>query len=180
MTTQKSAPSPIARSTNPPRPLRWPGELKRTAIRLEWHRRLAECPHQLSLRELSERLDQSYASVAFWAKMMKYPFVLLKRGRKSLIDWGSLDWSLKNCELARQVGVSGERIRQVRLARNIAPVPRMSEVGRKFRQYLMDQRIKTRRWSVAELIAQFGSDVPAGTARSVLRSLNGAAKNGKR
>ena len=98
--------------------LPWPTDLRVTPIRKKWHERLCACPTGLSLKDLAKRLGQPYASVASWAKVLGYPSKPLKRGRKTQIPWDTLDWSLTNAELARQVGVSGERVRQVRLSRN--------------------------------------------------------------
>ena len=82
MATKKNA-TKIVRSNGKPILLPWPEGYRPTKIRKRWHARLCECPGGLSLQALSERLDEPYASVAFWAKRMAYPFILLKRGRKS-------------------------------------------------------------------------------------------------
>ena len=149
----------------------WPRHLRPTALRLQWHARFAALPLGLSLQELSRRLDQPYASVAFWAKTMEYPFVLLRRGRKSSIDWDRADWSLRNCDLARQLGVSGERVRQIRLARHQPATLRLTDGGRKFRQFVRTNRRTLDRWSIREMIALSGAEISIGTAHSLLKQV---------
>jgi hypothetical protein len=143
--------------------------MKQTAVRMEWHRRLAGLPDGLSLREMSERLGQAYASVAFWAKLMRYGFVPQRRGRKSTIDWDSADWSKRNCDIARQFGVSGERVRQIRQARNLPPTPRLSNGGILFRQFLRRNRRRLDKWSIRQMIAESGAAISIGTAHFILK-----------
>src|SRR5262249_44162890 len=99
--------------------LPWPPGLRATAMRQRWYKRFRALPTGLSLRQMAERLDQPYASIAFWAKVLRYRYVLQRRGRKTEIDWDGVDWSARNCDIARRLGVSGERVRQVRAARNM-------------------------------------------------------------
>lgn len=152
--------------------LPWPAGLRPTPIRQRWYKCLSECPIGLSLKGISERLGQPYASVAFWAKKLRYSFTPLKRGRKSQIDWNSLDWSQKNCELARQLGVSGERVRQVRRARSLPPTPRLSEDGRKFRQFLRENRHLIPASTVRSLISASGARISPTTAQQILKQLD--------
>jgi hypothetical protein len=119
--------------------LPWPLGLRATAMRQRWYERFRALPMELSLRQIAERLDEPYASIAFWAKLLRYPYVPQRRGRKTEVDWDDVDWSARNCDIARRLGVTGERVRQVRAARNIPPTPRMSQTlqrsRRKRRQY---------------------------------------------
>src|SRR3954465_7435043 len=107
--------------------LRWPAALRRTAMRAEWHRRLSGVRPGLSIRELADELGDAYPTVSFWAKVFKYPSRRVPRGRKSEVDWDAIDWSRKNSELARAIGVSGERVRQMRQQLKLPPAPRCSE-----------------------------------------------------
>jgi hypothetical protein len=152
--------------------LPWPAGLRPTPIRQKWHKCLSDCPIGLSLKAIAERLGQPYASVAFWAKKLRYPFTPLKRGRKSRIDWNRQDWSLKNCELARQLGVSGERVRQVRRDRSLPPTPRLSEDGRKFRQFVRENRHLIPAASVRSLISASGAEISPTTAQQILKQLD--------
>jgi hypothetical protein len=138
-------------------------------MRQQWHQRFAALPPGLSLRDVASRLDQPYASVAFWAKLMKYPFAPQRRGRKSDIDWDRVDWSRRNCDIARDLGVSGERVRQIRVARQIPPTPRLSEPGRHFRDFLHENRRRLDHWSLREMIARSGATISIGTAHSILK-----------
>lgn len=153
-------------------PMSWPRGMRVTPIRKTWFSRLSACPRGLSLNELARHLKEPYASVAFWAKALSYPFTPLKRGRKSLIDWEKIDWSLKNCEIARQLGVSGERVRQVRLSRKLPFTSRLSTHGLKFHKFIRENRALLLEIPLRTLIAQSGAAISPATARQILKDLD--------
>ena len=95
----------------------WPVGIKQTATGMVWFDRLSKCPPGLSRNELAIQLGLPYASVAAWTKKLAYRYRIMKRGRKSVVDWQGVDWSQRNCQIAESLGVSGERVRQVRFAR---------------------------------------------------------------
>jgi hypothetical protein len=120
---------------------------------------------------LAGRLGKTYASAAAWAKLMRYPFVTLKRGRKSSIDWEGLDWSAKNCDLARRLGVSDERVRQMRKALGLPASPRLSRKGQEFQGFVAAHRDRLSGASVQVMMAASGVDLPAVTARRIVKRL---------
>jgi hypothetical protein len=129
---------------------------------------------------MSQKLDAPYASIAFWAKMLGYAFEPQRRGRKSTIDWDRADWSLRNSDIARQLGVSGERVRQVRLARNLSPTPRLSDGAVRFRDFLRKNRRRLGKWSLREMLAASGAEISIATAHSILkRYLGGNVAGGR-
>lgn len=148
----------------------WPEGLRPTRLRKLWFARFEALEPGLTLRQLAERMTQHYASVAFWAKCFKYSFSRLQRGRKSLIDWNSADWSLKNCELARHFGVSGERVRQIRQARNLPPAQKQSDGGRMFREYIASHRRQLHKLSIRRMIANSGAEISTATAYEILKN----------
>jgi hypothetical protein len=149
--------------------LAWPAGLGRTAVREKWHSRLSELPAGLSLREMVKRLGEPYASLAFWARRFDYPFTKLRRGRKSSINWDQVDWTQKNSELARALKVSGERVRQVRLERNLPPTPRFTNGGAIFRKYVRAHPRKIGQMSIREMIIESGAKISTATAHSILK-----------
>lgn len=162
--------------------LKWPGKLRRTSMREQWHRRLSDLPTGLSIRELAERLGDAYPTVSFWAKVFKYPFRRVPRGRKSEVAWASADWSRKNSELAKDLGVSGERVRQMRQQLKLPPAPRCSEGGMEFRKFVRKNVRRLHQWSIREMITMSGADISTATAHVILQQYNGYRKtngNGK-
>jgi len=149
--------------------LHWPDSLRPTRLRKIWFERFVSLDHGLTLRELSARMGQPYASVAFWAKCFKYPFSKLARGRKSLIDWDTADWSRKNCELAQLFGVSGERVRQIRQLRNLPPAQKQTDGGRRFREYVAANRRRLPRMSIRRMIIDAGAGISTATAYEILK-----------
>jgi hypothetical protein len=151
--------------------LPWPPGLRPTGMRKRWYERFRALAIGLSLRQIAERLDEPYASIAFWAKLLRYPYVPQRRGRKTDVDWDGVDWSARNCDIARQLGVSGERVRQVRAARNIPPTSRVSHAGQRFRSYLQRSRRHLNRSSIRDLIELSGIRISVGMAHAVLRQV---------
>ena len=152
--------------------LDWPSGLRPTTLRQAWFVRFQTLEAGLSLKQVAERLAEPYASAAFWAKCFNYPFTKLARGRKSHIDWNTVDWSLKNCELARQLGVTGERVRQIRLARNLPPTQRHSDGGKQFRAFVAANRRRLHRWSIRQMIVESGATISTATAHTILKKTN--------
>ena len=153
--------------------LPWPPGLRPTAMRQRWYERFRQLPGELSLRQIAERLDEPYASIAFWAKLLRYRYAPQRRGRKTSVDWDRVDWSQRNCDIARSLGVSGERVRQVRAARNMPTPSRLSNAGRSFRQFLRRHRQQLHRSSIRDLIKTSGIAISVGTAHAILRQLGG-------
>jgi len=86
-----------------------------------WKRIIAELPPNLTLAELCQRLDKKYQTVR--RAMRVYGYACFDGRRFAMIKYRKLkpeavDWSLPNCEIARQFNVSRERVRQVRKQRN--------------------------------------------------------------
>ena len=152
-----------------PRKLIWPAGLRVTVLRRQWFDRFSALPPGLSLKQIEERLGESYASVALWAKCFGYPATKLPRGRKSLTNWDAVDWSKKNCDIAREMNVSGERVRQIREARHLPPTQRLSDAGQRFRQYIAANRRRLQKWSIRQIIVQSGANISTATAHTILK-----------
>jgi hypothetical protein len=125
---------------------------------------------------LAELFGEPYASVAFWTKTMGYAFVARKRGRKSGIDWNGVDWTKKNCDLARQLGVTGERVRQVRQAKGLPPAMRLSEAAQRFQRFLLDNPGVKLSLSIREMIGASGAKISVTTAHTILKRVDSAKR----
>jgi hypothetical protein len=149
--------------------LTWPDGVKASRPREMWFSLLGKLPPRLTLREAARALKEPYASVSFWCKKFRYPFEAVKRGRKTTIDWDAVDWARKNCDLARELGVSGERVRQVRLARDLPPTQKHSGNGNTFRDFVRAHRRRLNRMSIRQMIAECGAAISTATAHTVLK-----------
>ncbi len=172
------------KASNTATALRWPAALNRTAMRTKWFERITAMPPGLSIRELAERLDRAYPTVSFWAKLFSYRFKRMPRGRKSSVDWETADWSMKNSVLAGQLGVTSERVRQMRQQLELPPAPRCSIGGIRFRAFVHENSRRLHRWSIREMIAASGADISTATAHVILQKVghrrNGSARRHSR
>jgi hypothetical protein len=149
--------------------IQWPNELKHTGTRDRWFERFAKLKPGLSLQEVSRLLSESYASVYRWADVFEYPFPDLRRqGRVSSDEWEKADWAQRDADIARALGVSRERVRQVRAARGIGPSTHRATVQR-FMRWAKGHRVKLHGIPVAEALRSFGDELSPQVARRVLR-----------
>ena len=168
---RKDSPASTPNSNGRALPWPWLAGLRQTPIRLKWHRRLAALSPGLSLGQIAEQLGEPYPSVAFWAKLLGYAFTRQRRGRKSQVDWERVDWGLRNCDIARQVGVSGERVRQVRLAGHFPSPPRLSDGGLVFHAFVRKNRRQLHRMSIREMLTASGARISLATAHAILKQV---------
>jgi len=114
---------------------------KAHAERLQFFRGLSP---GLTVGQLAQRMGVSTPTARKYAVAFKYRLVKGKRGRprgqrksaeKRAINnppWVNVDWSLKDIEIAQRVGVSRERVRQVRRELGLPPSRRGRSVGLRF------------------------------------------------
>lgn len=105
-------------------------------------RRFSALPPGLRADQAAKSLGISLAYARNLAKMVGYEL----RGYKSCEKWKSLDWKKRNIELAQELNVSRERVRQVRQAFGLPKAPRHAMFT--FRSQIMERST--------------GRDVPAG------------------
>lgn len=82
-------------------------------------------PEDLTVVEVAQRLKISVTVAYYWIRQTGYQFRRApgsgRWNEKVVRDrWSKVDWSLSNIEIAKSVGVSRERVRQVR-AQHHAP-----------------------------------------------------------
>jgi hypothetical protein len=143
--------------------------MRKTSARVHWHGALSSAPPGLSIRELAQRLGEAYPTVSFWAKTFGYPYKSVPRGRKTSIDWDRVDWDRRNSDLARELGVTGERVRQMRAELRLPPAPRVSEGGMRFRQFVHENGPRLKDWSIREMISLSGASISTATAHVILQ-----------
>ena len=147
----------------------WPAKLRHTTTRDSWYKRFAKLRPGLSLQQVSRQLKQSYASVYRWADVFEYPFPdLRERGRVPADEWENVDWSQRDADIARDLGVSRERIRQVRAARGVGPSSHRLTV-KHFEKWAKARRPKLNGVPVTDALRAFGQDISPQVARRILR-----------
>ena len=124
----------------------------------------------MNLQEISAEFSQPYASVYRWADMFQYQFPDLRRaGRVTGDAWKKADWSLRDAEIARSLGISRERVRQVRAARGIGPSAHRASVER-FCKWIAANSERLNGLPVLDVLKLFGSDLSVQVARRLLRA----------
>ena len=92
----------------------WRRRNRLTPRQRAWLGRLAQVEPGLKLGELAAMLGEPYATVQRWAAFLGYPIRDGRSERSSRVNWSSVDWRKPNVAIARELGVSRERVRQVR------------------------------------------------------------------
>ncbi len=150
--------------------LEWPAGLKHTATRDRWFEKFSKLPPDLNLQEIAVELDEVYASVYRWADLFKYPFPDLRRaGRVSVDDWEKVDWCQRDAEIARALGISRERVRQVRANRGKGPSAHRAQVHQ-FSRWIVANKERLNGLPVYEVLKMFGCTLSQQVARRLLRA----------
>ena len=123
----------------------------------------------MNLQEIAAGMNEAYASVYRWADLFQYSFPDLRRaGRISSQDWDKVDWCQRDAEIARQLEISRERVRQVRAARGVGPGAHRALV-QKFSKWVLANRERLHGLPVYETLKMFGCDLSQQVARRLLR-----------
>jgi len=150
--------------------LYWPVGLKHTATRDRWFEKFSQLRPGMNLQEIATELDEPYASVYRWADLFQYPFPDLRReGRVSAESWEKVDWCKRDAAIARDLGVSRERVRQVRASRGIGPSAHRKLVHQ-FSRWVIANRDRLHGLPVYEVLKTFGCDLSQQVARRLLRA----------
>jgi hypothetical protein len=83
-------------------------------------------------------LGISYLTARKYAGLFNYPF----RHANCQIDWDTVDWTLRDRDIAEQVGVSRERVRQIRKKLNKPESPDKweSSIRIKLKKFILENR----------------------------------------
>ncbi len=154
-----------------------PPRYRPTRKREEWYRRLSAIEPGLSISELADRLDSNYLTVQRWAGFFSYA---IKDGRfGSNVDWKTLDWTLRDADLARRLDLSRERVRQMRNALSAGlPAPR-ALIGR-FEEFVSGCSAELHGLTLETAIEKFGETIGLHVARRVLRKCGVRLERAKR
>ena len=100
--------------------LRWPPQVRRTPARMVWFQRLEAVPSGLDLSALAQALGTAYSTARRWAFLFGYP-ITDRRCHGPRDKWNSVDWTHSDSQIARNLGVTRERVRQVRKQHGLPP-----------------------------------------------------------
>lgn len=99
---------------------------------MNWRKLIQSLPKGLTFREAATRLGQDYNQTRLAIHRYRYRAVdgraFSQVARRKIKAGASINWLLPNIEIARKLGVSRERVRQLRLA---AGKPMIESRGRK-------------------------------------------------
>jgi hypothetical protein len=150
--------------------LNWPTGLKRTATRVRWFQRFSQLKAGLDLQQVSDSLGEPYATVYRWADTFGYPFPdRRRRGRVSTTQWDSVEWGQRDAVIARDLGVSRERVRQVRASRGMGPSEHRAAVQR-FEQFVAAESQRLHGMPIAQIVEEYGSSISPQIARRIVRA----------
>jgi hypothetical protein len=90
-------------------------------VRLLWFGRLSALPPGLDLPSLARAFRVAKPTVHKWAHLFDYPLSDSRRRAGPRERWDAVDWTRRDSQIARELGVSRERVRQVRQARGLPP-----------------------------------------------------------
>ncbi len=156
--------------TDPP-PVRlwetWPAGVRPTAIRRRWFEHLSPLPPDLDLAEIANRLGEPYHTVYRWAQFFRYPFPDRRSWKPSLVDWDKADWSQRDAEIARTLGVSRERVRQIRQKQGIPPA---TTPIRRFQAFVAANPERLTTMTVQEAVLAAGEPLCLSAGRRILRA----------
>jgi hypothetical protein len=137
-----------------------------TARQRQWSEKLASIEPGLKLGELAARLGEPYATVQRWASFFGYAIRDGRTERAARVNWAEADWGKTNVEIARELGVSRERVRQVRERSGAQP---QRSASQHFAQFVSAHREKVQGMTVAEAIRASGIKVCYEVGRDILR-----------
>jgi hypothetical protein len=147
--------------------LSWPSGLKETAIRKEWFAKISRLPAGLELQKAAKMLREPYGAVRRWGVLFGYQFPDRRR-TVSREQWSKVDWSKRDAQIARELGVTRECVRLVRRARGMGPSAAQAAT-RDLGHFIMLKREKLHGLLVEEIIHHSGTDLPYHVVRRLLR-----------
>lgn len=100
-----------------------------------WSERIAGLPQGMTLSQASKLFQSPYSTIRYWLKKLEYHYddgrsIAWDSERKrkiSKVDKEKIDWTKNNAVIARELGVSRERIRQLRNELKVKKVKKSSK-----------------------------------------------------
>lgn len=100
--------------------------------RTQWKSLIDTIPPGLTYQESASFIGKSYHQTYYWMREFRIrPPQRAGVGQlrfKSRMTWGPVDWTLRDVDIARKMGKTRERVRQVR---QILKMPKVGKVGRR-------------------------------------------------
>jgi hypothetical protein len=147
--------------------LSWPDGLKETAIRRQWYDKISRLPGGLVLQKAARMLHEPYGAVRRWGVLFGYEFPDRRR-TVSREQWGKVDWSKRDAQIARELGVTRECVRLVRRARGMGPSAARAAT-RELSHFIALKRDKLHGLLVEDVMHHSGTDLPYHVVRRLLR-----------
>lgn len=145
----------------------WPQGLKTTAIRKQWFAKVSKLPPGLDLAQAAKMLREPYGAVRRWAVLFGYRLPDRRRS-VSKEQWSKVDWSQRDAEIARKLGVTRECVRLVRRAKGVGPSAAQVAI-RELEGFVAIHRNELHGLLVEDVIRHSGTDLPYHVVRRVLR-----------
>jgi hypothetical protein len=150
--------------------LKWPESLKQTGIRKAWFDKISKLAPGLDLAQSARALREPYGAVRRWAVLFGYQFPDRRR-TVSPQQWGRVDWTRRDADIARSLGVTRECVRLVRKAKGVGPSAAQNAT-RELEHFVASNRERLHGLLVEEVIHHSGTDLPYHVVRRVLRDLD--------
>lgn len=147
--------------------MKWPEPLKKTAIRRSWFEKISKLQPGLDLEAASRFLREPYGAVRRWAVLFGYQFPDRRR-TVTPQQWARVDWSRRDADIARSLGVTRECVRLVRKAKAVGPSAAQSAI-RNLEHFVATHRERLHGLLVEEVIHHSGTDLPYHVVRRILR-----------
>ena len=104
--------------------LKWPAGEPKTETRLKWYRRIQALKPGMTLDQIAQKLRLSRTNARKWALFFGYRPIDTRFRGGGAEKWDRVNWYQRDTDIARELGVSSERVRQVRAQRGLPPSPR--------------------------------------------------------
>jgi hypothetical protein len=147
--------------------LSWPSGLKETGIRRTWYAKISRLAPGLELQKAARMLHEPYGAVRRWGVLFGYRFPDRRR-TVSREQWSKVDWSQRDAQIARELGVTRECVRLVRRARGMGPSAAQAAT-RELEHFIALKRDKLHGLLVEEVIQHCRTDLPYHVVRRLLR-----------
>jgi len=138
-----------------------------TARQQRWFESLSALEPGLRLNEIAARVGEPYATVQRWASFFGYEIRDGRGDRPARVAWNQVNWRKSNVIIARELGVTRERVRQVRAEKGIEPEKSSAQ---KFAQFVAAHRRELQDLSVQKAMRASGLKLSYEVARDTLRT----------
>jgi hypothetical protein len=99
----------------------WPAGKQESRTRRSWYDRIRSLPQGLTIEQISSELGVSRPNAQYWAHFFGYRITDTRCRNGGIEKWDGVDWSMRDTDIAHQLGVSKERVRQVRAKKRLPP-----------------------------------------------------------